>query len=176
MPTGRNMQLTKQAGEYLVASKLCRKGILATTFTGNVPLFDILALCEGGRAFTVQVKAIRGASWQFNIRSFLKIEVEDGKQVNKGRTQQTPRDLICVFVKLNENQDDQFYVFTWGDLQDYFSDNYECRQPPKKIDSFHCAVWPEELEKYRDNWQLIERVKSEAASADSHPESQERPA
>ena len=43
MATGRSMQLTKMAGEYLVCAELCRRGLLATTFTGNVPEFDILA-------------------------------------------------------------------------------------------------------------------------------------
>ena len=43
MATGRDMQLTKMIGEYLVCAELCRRGLLATTFTGNVPEFDILA-------------------------------------------------------------------------------------------------------------------------------------
>ena len=43
MATGRDIQLTKMIGEYLVCAELCRRGLLATTFTGNVPEFDILA-------------------------------------------------------------------------------------------------------------------------------------
>jgi len=43
MATGRDMQLTKMIGEYLVCAELCRRELLATTFTGNVPEFDILA-------------------------------------------------------------------------------------------------------------------------------------
>ncbi len=43
MATGRNMQLTKMIGEYLLCAELCRRGLLATTLTGNVPEFDILA-------------------------------------------------------------------------------------------------------------------------------------
>jgi len=37
------MQLTKQVGEYLVAAEVCRRGLIATTFTGNVPHYDIIA-------------------------------------------------------------------------------------------------------------------------------------
>ncbi len=43
MATGRDNQLKKQAGEYLVAAEMCRRGFIATTFTGNVPHYDIIA-------------------------------------------------------------------------------------------------------------------------------------
>jgi len=43
MATGRNMQLTKMLGEYLVCAELCRRESLAATFTENVPEFDIFA-------------------------------------------------------------------------------------------------------------------------------------
>ncbi len=43
MATGRSMQLTKMAGEYLVCAELCRRGLLATTLMGNVPEFDTFA-------------------------------------------------------------------------------------------------------------------------------------
>ncbi len=43
MATGRDMQLTKIIGEYLVCAELCRRELLATTLTGNAPEFDILA-------------------------------------------------------------------------------------------------------------------------------------
>lgn len=49
MATGRENQLTKQVGEYLVAAELCRRGFIATTFTGNVPDFDIIASDARGR-------------------------------------------------------------------------------------------------------------------------------
>jgi hypothetical protein len=41
--TGRDVQLTRQIGEYLVCAELGRRGWIATTFTGSVPGFDILA-------------------------------------------------------------------------------------------------------------------------------------
>jgi len=44
MATGREIQLTQHRGEYLVAAELCRLGYLATTFTGNVPDIDIIAV------------------------------------------------------------------------------------------------------------------------------------
>ena len=43
MATGRDTQLTKQIGDYLVTAELGRLGLIATTFTGNVPHYDISA-------------------------------------------------------------------------------------------------------------------------------------
>jgi hypothetical protein len=48
MATGRNNQLTKQLGEYLVACELARRGLLVATFSGNVPDFDLMANCNSG--------------------------------------------------------------------------------------------------------------------------------
>ena len=39
MATGRQIQLTKQVGEYLVAAELSRQGLLTATFAGNVPAY-----------------------------------------------------------------------------------------------------------------------------------------
>src|SRR6266536_3141879 len=70
MATGRSNYLTKQAGEYLVAAELSRRGYIATTFTGNVPDYDIIAVDDCGGHVVVQVKAIAGESWQFNAKNF----------------------------------------------------------------------------------------------------------
>jgi hypothetical protein len=48
MKTGRGKYLTKQAGEYLIAAELSRRGYIATTFTGNVPDYDIIAVDDCG--------------------------------------------------------------------------------------------------------------------------------
>ncbi len=44
MASGRNTQLTRQIGEYLAAAELGRRNWVATTFTGSLPGFDILAI------------------------------------------------------------------------------------------------------------------------------------
>ena len=46
MATGRHTKLVGQTGEYLVAAELGRRGLIATTFKGNVPDFDIIASTE----------------------------------------------------------------------------------------------------------------------------------
>jgi hypothetical protein len=48
MATGCSTQITKQVGEYLVAAEICRRGFIATTFTGNVPHYDIASDERGG--------------------------------------------------------------------------------------------------------------------------------
>ncbi len=49
MATGRDIQLTRQIGEYLAAAELGRRGWVATTFTGSLPGFDILAVNTDGQ-------------------------------------------------------------------------------------------------------------------------------
>ncbi len=43
MATGHSNKLVGQTGECLVAAELGRRGLIATTFTGNVPRYDIIA-------------------------------------------------------------------------------------------------------------------------------------
>jgi len=117
MATGRDVQLTKQVGEYLVAAEVCRRGFIATTFTGNVPHYDIIASNASGGHQAIQVKAIRGSSWQFDIRVFVDVQLEGKRQI-LGRPAQPPYPgLICVFVRLRRYGTDEFYILTWEDLQ-----------------------------------------------------------
>lgn len=54
MPSGRNNKLLGANGDYLVAAELCRRGLTTTTFTGNVPFYDIIASDEFRRHVAVQ--------------------------------------------------------------------------------------------------------------------------
>ena len=80
MATGRSTKLVGQAGEYLVAAELSRRGLIATTFTGNVPHYDIIASDENGRHVSVQVKTTRSGSWQFGDMSIFCDITFDGKR------------------------------------------------------------------------------------------------
>jgi hypothetical protein len=44
------------------------------------------------------------------------------------------------------------------DLQAFFSKNYKGGRRPKNPQSMHCAIWPKDLERFRDNWDLIEQT------------------
>lgn len=156
MATGRSMQLTKQIGESLAVAELGRRGCIATSFSGNVPDIDILACSLTGKSFSVQVKAINGGSWQFDIRKFLDIKLDGDTQIVLGKSDADLRDLICIFIRVGEvRNEDQFYLFRWAILQDFFHDDYKGGVRRRNPQSFHCAIWSKSLEQYRDNWDIL---------------------
>lgn len=161
MPSGRSLQTTGQVGEYLVTSQLCRMGFIATTFTRNVPYFDILAIGEDQKTRPIQVKSITGDTWQFNATAYLDIDCSAGIQKVNGKTKLENCELICVLVKLVELGKDEFYILKIKDLQDIICNQYTAYlkqhngRRPKKQDSTHTAVHVKQLSKYRDNWDLI---------------------
>lgn len=164
MASGHDNQVTKQVGEYLVAAEICRRGYLATTFTGNVPHFDILASSVNGKHQAIQVKAIKGAGWQFNCRAFFDIQL-NGKKQTIGNLVAPPAhlDLICVLVQLRGQGRDIFYVLTWTDLQRIAFDHHNAYLKkhkgirPKKHDSFHMAISAELLKEYQDRWEILDK-------------------
>ncbi|MAT39181.1 MAG: hypothetical protein CL946_06225 [Ectothiorhodospiraceae bacterium] len=165
MATGRNTQLTKQVGEYLVAAELCRRGLIATTFTGNVPHYDIIASNEKGKHHSIQVKTINSkGSWQLDLRRFAEIRLEGEKQIIDFPTKSPVPDLVYVFVRLQEYGTDDFYVIMWDDLQRMIITNHRAYlkkhggKRPKKFDSFHTAIGSEKLEEYRDNWDIMNQI------------------
>ena len=111
MATGRSTQLTRQIGEHLIAAKLGRLGYIATPFAGNVPDFDLLIADEKGYSIPVQVKAINGGSWQFNISKFLDVEIIDDIQYVRGKQKLGNPNLVCVFVQLADDEKDDFYLY-----------------------------------------------------------------
>ncbi|UCG25926.1 MAG: hypothetical protein JSW55_08055 [Chloroflexota bacterium] len=116
------MKLVGQTGEYLVAAELGRRGLIATIFTGNVPDYDIIASTGEGKHLSVQVKTIRGLTWQFgNIDKFVEIEFQGKKQI-VGENRPSPvKDLVFVFVKLGDYGTDRFFICTWPELCDLLS-------------------------------------------------------
>lgn len=162
MATGRDNLLTKQAGEYLVAAEVCKRRFVATTFTGNVPHYDIIASGATGGHGAIQVKTILGGAWQFDIRSFADVKLEGKRQII-GRALAAPyRDLICILVRLGKYGSDEFYIMTWEDLQNIAIAHYREHLSktsgvrPKKYDSFHVAVRTEMVADHRDKWSLLE--------------------
>lgn len=155
MSAGRNNQLTRQIGEHLVAAKLGRLGYVATPFAGNVPLIDILAADTRGYAIPIQVKAIYGPSWQFRADAFLDIELTESAQTIRGPRKLINPDLLCILVLLgNDEGAESYFVMRLSDLQEHFFRTYTGVRP-KNPHSLHCAIWPADVEKYRDNWDLL---------------------
>jgi hypothetical protein len=166
MATGRTTQLTGAVGEFLVAAELCRLNLLATPFAGNVPHYDIIASGQSGGHLAVQVKAINGFTWQFNIRKFADVRLSsDGKQQVIGRHPEPFPDLMCVLVVLKEAARDRFFVLEWKELQDILVRGYEAYllkhggARPKAPGSFHTALGIKDIEPFEDQWhKILDRV------------------
>lgn len=166
MASGRRTKIVGATGEYLVAAELSRMGLIATTFTGNVPDYDIVATDSEFRSVLVQVKAISGSSWQFDFRRFAEVSLEGKRQVYH-RPVKIKRDIVCVMVALGEYGSDRFYVIRWTDLRRIvikrhraFLNRHDGIRP-KKYDSFHCAIDEKSLDGFRDNWNLIHDMLAE---------------
>lgn len=163
MATGRETKLTQQVGEHLVCAELGRRGFIATTFTGNVPVFDIVALDENHKIKLIQVKAIDGGEWQIkDVSKYLDISISDnGIQNVKGIKDIQFPDLICIFVKLVFQGNDEFYLFRLSNMQDIIFEKYGSwlRKKggirPRNQKSMHAAVSSRDLEKYKNNWELL---------------------
>lgn len=164
MATGRSNKLVGQTGEYLVAAELSRRGMIATTFTGNVPHYDIIASNKDGKHVSVQVKASRGSSWQFgDITHFCNISFQ-GKHQIVGRPKRCPvQRLVVVFVTIDANGADRYYILTWRTLRDLIVKGHKAYlarhggMRAEKWDSLHCAISEKDLRPYKDKWPIIER-------------------
>ncbi len=161
MATGKSTQLTRQIGEHLVCAELGRRGLFATPFAGNVPDFDLVVADHLGNSILVQVKAINQTSWQFGAASFLNIELASNVQSIIGLKALPNPGLICVFVVLKEDRQDEFYILTLGELQQIIRVKYaeylgkKAGVRPKNPKSLHCAVWVKELASFKDKWTTI---------------------
>jgi hypothetical protein len=169
MTTGQATQLTGAVGEFLVAAELCRRGLLATPFAGNVPHYDIIASGQSGGHVAVQVKAINVHAWQFDIRKFLDVHMdEDGKRQILGAPHQEPYpELMRVLVFLKKTGQDRFFILEWKELQnlvvraytEYLSRHNFVR--PRKPDSFHMTLAISDVEPFENEWRkILDRVPS----------------
>ena len=162
---GRDNSLARQIGEYLVCAELGRRGILATSFAGNVPTFDLLVADKYGHAIPIQVKASRGDSWPSEITKWADVDFNatTGEQKLIG-PKAIPSDLIYVCVAiapLGSQSKDRYFILTMGDVQEacikthfgWIADHGGKR--PRKPESFHCKYEIKDIAQFEDNWQLI---------------------
>lgn len=164
MATGRSNKLVGQTGEYLVAAELSRRGLIATTFTGNVPHYDIIASNERGKLVSVQVKASRGSSWQFgDITRFCEISFKGKRQIVGGPKPCPVQRLVVVFVVIGANGEDRYYILTWRTLRDLIVKGHKAYlarrngMRAEKWDSLHSAITEKTLKPHKDKWEIIER-------------------
>jgi hypothetical protein len=168
MATGRHTQLTKQVGEYLVAAELARRGLLCATFSGSVPHHDIVASGRGKGHVPVQVKAMASGSWQLDIRYFAEIRLIGRKQTLLRAKPIPYAGLVFVFVAVSRYGEDQFYILEWKKLRGILIDAYRAYlmrhkgRRPRNPSSYHTGLSAADLQKHRDQWQVITRRTSRA--------------
>lgn len=162
MGTGRGNKLVGQAGEFLVAGELARRGYISTTFTGNVPDYDIVASSDAGKHISVQVKTALSGSWHHRISCFCEISFDGSRQVMGAPKPAPVIDLVTVFVVLGERSgQDRFYVLRWDKLRDLVVADYTRWMDerewtrPKNPQSLHTAILERQLTPYRDAWDTI---------------------
>jgi hypothetical protein len=150
---------TREKGRFLARMRLEQMG------------YRVLPSDERGIAFyvftgeglePVKVKTIRYGSWQFAADKLMDITVsKDGVQTIHSRKPQADEDMLCIMVRLDEQE---FYVPRLGQLYDVVCTRYETwlaehgGRRPRKPKSMHCSATPEDLADYRDNWQLFKPV------------------
>ena len=163
MATGRSTKLTGSVGEFLVAAELCRRGLIATPFSGNVPHYDIVASDEYGGHLLIQVKTINKTNWQFDVSKFVDISMDGDRQVLENEVKEPFPNLYCVFVALgNSNTKERYFIFTWNELRTTIVNHHNAYLKkcggvrPKAPKSMHCSINIEEVEQYEGQWQKIQ--------------------
>lgn len=166
MSRGLNNKLAGQVGEYLVCAELGRRGLIATSFTGNVPEFDLIVADEKLKTLPVQVKTSRGQSWPTKADFWINIKIDEGekKQVDLGDRDISNPDLIYVCVMLQEaetNQRDRFFVLKKSDLQKICATNYRDWiskhdwKRPRNFKSLDNRYYVSNLEPFENRWALF---------------------
>lgn len=167
MATGRGTKLTGAVGEFLVSAELCRRGLIATPFSGNVPHYDIIASDDTGGHLVIQVKAINKVNWQFDARKFLQIKMEGDRQVLGAPVSEPYPNLFCVFVALGDsNSSDRFFIFTWRELSAVIRNHHQVYLEkhggvrPRAPKSTHVSISISELQQFEDMWdRILEAIK-----------------
>jgi hypothetical protein len=165
MATGLANKLTSHIGEYLACAELGRRGFIATSFTGNVPGYDLLVCNAALQALPVQVKTSRGDNWPSRADLWLDIQIDHAtkKQVNRGPRAIENPELIYICIALGTSSaGDRFFICEQSDIQKACIASYtRWMDPkgwvrPKKYESLDNRYYVEDLRQFENNWSLIE--------------------
>lgn len=165
MATGLSNKLTGQTGEYLACAELSRRGFIATTFTGNVPEYDLIVCDASLKTIPIQVKTSRGTTWPSRANLWLDIEIDakSKRQNNQGPKTITNPELIYIYVSLGDSQiEDRFFVCKKSDVQKACIASYTRWMEPKNwirprnFRSLDNRCHLEDLLEFENNWSLVE--------------------
>ena len=148
-----------------------------------VPAFDILAADDQCNTVPIQVKASRGNKWQTDAREWMDVglDLETKMQISRGACRIKTPDLIYVHVAItspNEGKD-QFFILNKKQLQMIAIKRYSAWMDtigwkrPRNPESYDCRYHIEDLEPYRDKWNIItEKLQPLGQSELAKPESE----
>lgn len=164
MATGLTNKIAGQIGEYLTCAELGRRGLIATTFTGNVPEYDLIVCDDALRTIPIQVKTSRSDNWPTKANLWLDIDIDDlqKRQINKGTRRIDHPNLIYVCVALGETRSgDRFFICLKSDIQKACIESYKRWMDPKdwirprNYKSLDNRYTISDLLAFEDNWSLI---------------------
>lgn len=166
MATGISTKLAGQIGEYLVCAELGKRGLIATSFTGNVPEFDLLVADNDLNTLPIQVKASRSGNWPTKADYWIDIKIDDinQSQVDNGDAEIANPDLIYVCVLIADparKEHDRYFILQKSDLQKICASNYRTYMTdknwkrPRNYKSLDNRYYLENLTPFEDNWGLI---------------------
>lgn len=111
--------------------------------------------------------------WPSRADLWLKLSVENGKQLDHGDQFLQQPDLIYVFVALGEQpsgveipaQADRFFILTQRQIQQILAANYRAYMEkrlipwhrPRQPASFDCRLDAEDLTAFENRWELIQQ-------------------
>ena len=164
MATGLSNKLTGQIGEFLACAELGRQGYIATSFTGNVPEYDIIVSSDSLKTLPIQVKTSRSETWPSRADLWLDIEMDHGEkqQINRGLKSITNPDLIYICIALGDKHgEDRFFICRKRDIQDACVKGYtewmdaKDWKRPRNYQSLDNRYSVKDLVQFEDNWALI---------------------
>jgi len=154
--------LSKQIGENLLVAELGRRGIIATTFTGNMPEIDIIAY-KNKKSISIQVKSSKKGNITVDAKNYLEIEFRKNVQLILNKRDDIDKNLIFVIVNIGDNLgEDEFYICRQSDIQNIIYLNHKSHLEkyngvrPKKPESTHSIYSINDLYNYKNKWEIIE--------------------
>jgi hypothetical protein len=166
MATGIKNKLTGQIGENLVSAMLGTKGFYASPCSGNVPGFDITAVCsETLKSFPVQVKTSNGGALiQSSIDKWVNHSFDENNAQSLGdplRLSNPDMVWIIVLLKDNDLKTVRYFICTQSQIQTKMIDRYRDflnridSKRPRNRRSLMCVLREKDLNEFEDNWKLL---------------------
>ncbi|MFZ0946056.1 MAG: hypothetical protein WB930_20040 [Syntrophobacteraceae bacterium] len=153
---------TGEHGEHLLTAKLERLGSVKR-IPGRLNLLTVHSpdIKIKVRFNTIQKEKSK-YGWQFHVDKFLDMDFNGDCQVIKGKLPKMDYG-IHVLILIDKDGKETYYVLQQTDLQEHIYKNYskfikdKQGRRPNNPRSTHCYVRPQDIETFRDNWDLVSK-------------------